>query len=92
VRRRAPGRLAKTGPEPVTEPEPAPPADPAQARKPEPAGKFAERVRRHHAMVHEMLAQGHGIRAIARHLGWGWHTVQRYAHARTWQELADGRW
>ena len=27
-----------------------------------------------------------------RHLGWGLHTVQRYARAATWQELADGRW
>jgi hypothetical protein len=29
---------------------------------------------------------------IARHLGWGLHTVQRYDRAATWQELADGRW
>jgi hypothetical protein len=43
-------------------------------------------------MVHELLAEGHGIRTIARHLGWGRHTVQRYARAATWQELADGRW
>lgn len=39
-----------------------------------------------------MLAGGHGLRVIARHLGWGRHTVQRYAHAATWQELVDGRW
>ena len=43
-------------------------------------------------MVHELLDQGHGMRTIARHLGWGRHTVQRYARAATWQELADGRW
>jgi hypothetical protein len=42
-------------------------------------------------MVHELLAEGHGMRAIARHLGGGRHTVQRYAHAKTWQELVDGR-
>lgn len=30
--------------------------------------------------------------AIARHLGWGRHTVQRYARAATWQELVDGKW
>jgi transposase len=58
----------------------------------EPAGKFAERARRHHAIVHDLLAQGRGLREIARHLGWGLHTVQRYARAATWQELADGRW
>jgi transposase len=59
---------------------------------PDPTGKFAERARRHHAQVHALLADGHGIRAIARHLGWGRHTVQRYARAATWQELVDGRW
>jgi hypothetical protein len=26
------------------------------------------------------------------HLGWGLHTVQRYARAATWQDLADRRW
>jgi hypothetical protein len=42
-------------------------------------------------MVHDLLVEGHGMRAIARRLGWGRHTVQRYARA-TWQELAGGRW
>jgi transposase len=85
-------------PEPGREagPDPAPAAEPAPVSQPEPepgpAGKFAERARRHHAMVHELLGEGHGIRTIARHLGWGRHTVQRYARAATWQELADGRW
>jgi transposase len=71
--------------------EPAPP-EPVQIPPPDPTGKFAERARRHHAMVHELVAEGHGIRTIARHLGWGRHTVQRYARAGTWQELVDGRW
>jgi hypothetical protein len=63
-------------------------------RQPEPesARKFAERARRHDAMVHQLLADGHGIRTIARHLGWGRHTVQRNARAATWQELVDGHW
>jgi transposase len=74
------GCLAGPDPAPVAQPEPGP------------AGKFAERTRSHHAMVHELLADGHTIRAIARHLGWGRHTVQRYARAATWQEMADGRW
>ena len=39
-----------------------------------------------------MRAEGRGIREIARHLGWGQHTVQRYDRAATWQELVDGRW
>jgi hypothetical protein len=68
-----------------------PPAEPALAA-PEPAGKYADRARRHHAIVHDLLGQGRGLREIARHLGWGLHTVQRYARAATWQELADGRW
>jgi transposase len=42
--------------------------------------------------VHGLLADGRGLREIARHLGWGLHTVQRYARAASWQELADGRW
>jgi transposase len=88
------GCLGEPEPEPDAGPEPGPPAEPAQVPRPEPepAGKFAERARRHHAMVHELLASGHTIRAIARHLGWGRHTVQRCARAATWQELVDGRW
>ncbi|WP_344666510.1 hypothetical protein [Catenulispora yoronensis] len=31
-------------------------------------GPFAQRAREHHAMVHELLAVGYGIHAIARHL------------------------
>jgi len=83
------GCLADPGPGPAAE-GPGPPAVPAQAA--DPAGKFAERTRRHHAMVHQLLAEGHTIRAVARRLGWGRHTVQRYARAATWQEMADGRW
>lgn len=71
---------------------PAPSADPAGTGRPEPAGTYADRARAHHALVHQLLADGHGLREIARHLGWGPHTVQRYARAASWQELADGRW
>jgi hypothetical protein len=87
-------RSCLPGPPPAATPDPGPPAEPPPLPQPEPepAGKFADRARRHHAMVHELLAEGHGMRTIARHLGWGRHTVQRYARAATWQELADGRW
>jgi transposase len=78
--------LAEPGPGPAASQEHAPSAEPV------PAGKYAERARRHHALVHDLLAQGRGLREIARHLGWGPHTVQRYARAATWQELVDGRW
>jgi transposase len=79
-------------PDPERQSETGSSAELVQVDQSEPSGKFADRVRRHHAMVHQMLADGHPIRAIARHLGWGRHTVQRYARAQTWQELADGRW
>jgi transposase len=84
--------LAAPDPGPAATPGPGPSAGPPHPAQAEPAGKFAERARRHHAIVHDLLAQGRGLREIARHLGWGLHTVQRYARAATWQELADGRW
>ncbi len=70
------------------------PIEPPQQEPDEerPVGRFAERARRHHALVHDLVAQGHALRAIARLLGWGFHTVQRYARAQTWQELVDGKW
>ncbi|MGW2479514.1 hypothetical protein ACWCWQ_06735 [Streptomyces sp. NPDC001571] len=49
-------------------------------------GRRAERKKAAHALVHEMLAQGHSRRAIARHLGWGLNTVLRYATAARWQD------
>ncbi|MGW1930637.1 ISL3 family transposase [Streptomyces sp. NPDC001919] len=52
----------------------------------EPAGQRAARRKAAHALVHEMLAQGHSRRAIARHLGWGLNTVLRYANAARWQD------
>jgi transposase len=66
--------------------------EPEGAAQPDPAGKYAERTRRHHALVRELRAEGRGLREIARHLGWGLHTVQRLDRAATWQELVDGRW
>ena len=66
--------------------------EPEGAAQPDPAGKYAERTRRHHTLVHELRAEGRGLREIARHLGWGLHTVQRLDRAASWQELADGRW
>jgi transposase len=84
----------------LAEPPPPPSAqddapalpEPQCAGQPDPDGKYAERTRRHHALVHELRAEGRGLREIARHLGWGLHTVQRLDRAATWQELVDGRW
>jgi len=56
-----------------------------------PAGRRAERMRAHHALVHGLLNEGMGLRAIARHLGWGRHTVQRFARAARWQDAVTGR-
>ncbi|MFB7056951.1 hypothetical protein ACFCXT_28015 [Streptomyces vinaceus] len=52
----------------------------------DPVGRRAERRKAAHALVHELLAQGHSRRAIARHLGWGLNTVLRYATAARWQD------
>ncbi|MET8291364.1 ISL3 family transposase [Streptomyces sp. NPDC005132] len=51
-----------------------------------PVDRRAERKKAAHALVHELLAQGHSRRAIARHLGWGLNTVLRYANAANWQD------
>ncbi len=75
----------------ATEPVPAD-STISQPSSEEPVGRFAQRAQRHHAKVHDLLRQGHSIRGIARGLGWGQRTVQRYAHAATWQELVDGKW
>ncbi|WP_234433123.1 hypothetical protein [Streptomyces sp. NRRL S-1824] len=52
----------------------------------DPVGRRAERKKAAHALVHELLAQGHSRRAIARHLGWGLNTVLRYATAARCQD------
>lgn len=76
--------------EPVAEsPEDQEPT--TRAEPPAPTGPMARRRREQHAIVHELLAQGLGIREITRHLGWGRHTVQRYARAATWQQMLVGR-
>ncbi|WP_260328634.1 transposase [Streptomyces sp. Ag109_O5-1] len=51
-----------------------------------PVGRRAERKKAAHALVRELLAQGHSRRSIARHLGWGLNTVLRYAKAARWQD------
>ncbi|WP_246043031.1 transposase [Streptomyces globosus] len=59
---------------------------------PAPVGRRAERKKAAHALVHELLAQGHSRRAIARHLGYGLNTVLRYANAARWQDtIRDNR-
>ncbi|MFD5059036.1 MULTISPECIES: ISL3 family transposase [unclassified Streptomyces] len=72
-----------------TPPKPSaidPPPDGSGLPCPDPAGRRAEHKKDAHALVHELLAQGHSRRAIARHLGWGLNTVLRYARAVRWQD------
>jgi hypothetical protein len=45
-------------------------------RMPGPDGKYAERTRRHHALVHQLRAEGRRLHEITRHPGWGLHTVR----------------
>ena len=85
-------RACLAGPAPPAAARRARPAGTGSRRQPDPAGKYAERTRRHHAWSTQLRAEGRGLREIARHLGWGLHTVQRLDRAATWQELADGRW
>nr|WP_306970781.1 ISL3 family transposase [Streptomyces afghaniensis] len=62
--------LPPASPEPESEWETPTAAAPDQGDEwADPTGRFAERARAHHALVHDLLAQGMGIRHIARHLG-----------------------
>ncbi|MBB6174250.1 transposase [Nocardiopsis mwathae] len=73
----------------------APEADEAPEAAPgdtEPRGRFADRTRTRHALVHELLNQGNSLRGISIQLGWSRHTVQPYARAATWEEMVDGKW
>jgi Transposase/zinc-finger of transposase IS204/IS1001/IS1096/IS1165 len=84
--------LAGPAPAPALEEQSPVMPEPERTAQPDPTGKYAERTQRHHALVHGLRAEGRGLREIARHLGWGLHTVQRLDRAATWQELAGGRW
>ncbi|WP_405000777.1 transposase [Kitasatospora cathayae] len=82
---------------PVVEPEPEPqweaplPTGSDTAGPANPTGRMADRRREHHALVHQLLASGMSLREVARHLGWGRHTVQRYARAKHWQDMVKGQ-
>ncbi|WXH43010.1 transposase family protein [Streptomyces netropsis] len=62
---------------------------------PQRTGRLARRTRRtreQHAAVHRLLAEGVGLRQIARELDLARNTVRRLAHARTPDELLVGQW
>ncbi|MET7353929.1 ISL3 family transposase [Streptomyces mirabilis] len=77
----------------LRDPEPAQGTAPEVVRPPvSRAGRLAARVEQRHAVVHGLLDQGLGLRAVARQSGLALNTVRRYARAHTWEELATGRW
>nr|WP_168504864.1 ISL3 family transposase [Streptomyces sp. S1D4-11]QIY93376.1 ISL3 family transposase [Streptomyces sp. S1D4-11] len=77
----------------LREPAPSLEAPPEVLHPPDShAGRLAERARRHHTAVHDLLGQGLTVRAVARRLELSRNTVRRYARAVTWEELATGRW
>lgn len=87
------GCLRDPAPTPTASITPPDPADSAAVRRPDRAAhRFRDRVHERHAAVHALLAQGHGIRAIARELGLGRHTVQRYARAAAPTDMLRGQW
>ncbi|MFE5873583.1 ISL3 family transposase [Streptomyces roseifaciens] len=59
---------------------------------PRETGRLSDRVRRQHTAVHDLLAQGKGLRSIARELGLARNTVRRLAHADSPDELLVGQW
>jgi transposase len=50
-------------------------------------GRLAARTERRHAEVHELLAQGLNMNAIARRLSLDWRTVRKFATAQTAEPL-----
>jgi transposase len=78
---------------PVTAPSPPPdpsPPLPMAAQRRTPADRddrVARRTRERHTAIHALLADGHGIRTIARELHLSRNTVRRFAHAERVEQL-----
>jgi hypothetical protein len=79
--------LPSTVTEETDPPAPAP-TDPEPAASPQRrGGRLPERTRRRHTAVHDLIAQGRPLRAIARELGISRNTVRRFARASDSEEL-----
>jgi transposase len=76
---------------PAPEPQPgvvAPPPAATPPRTPEiRQDRVAVRTRERHAAIHALIAQGRGLKAIARELRLGRNTVRRFARAASPEEL-----
>ncbi len=83
--------LAEPAPPPALEEQGPVLPEPEGAGQPDLAGSTPSAPAGTHALVHGLRAEGRDPGEIARHLGWGLHTVQRLDRAATWQELVDGR-
>ncbi|MEV2273423.1 transposase [Nonomuraea africana] len=62
-------------------------SSPAQEHEQVRAGRLAKRTRERHAAVHDLLARGKDLRAIAAELGLARNTVRRFARAASPDEL-----
>jgi hypothetical protein len=80
--------LAVTPPAEVLSPAAtAVPLSNERARAERRSGRLAERTRHRHALVHQLLAQGRDLRAVARELNLARTTVRRFARASSPEEL-----
>ena len=54
--------------------------------------RLAARIRERHATVHALLAEGRGIKQVAKQLNLARNTVRHYARAKAPEELMTGQW
>jgi hypothetical protein len=78
--------LREPAEDPTPPPDPAPPSEPPLPLVPV-ASRLVTRTRNRYAAVQALAGNGYSISAIARELGLDRHTVRRFAHASSLDEL-----